>query len=79
MNLIKNEPVLIQSAVQAILGLVLAFGVSLSNEQVGSVMAVTAVILAIAARMFVTPTNKLNSGGSTPPVVDGAPPMYPGE
>ncbi|HWI68853.1 MAG TPA: hypothetical protein VNS88_10810 [Nitrospiraceae bacterium] len=61
MDVIKNEPVLIQSLVQAILGLVLAFGVDLSNEQTGSIMAVVAVILAIVARMFVTPTNKLNT------------------
>jgi len=59
MEIVKNEPVLIQSLVQAILGLFLAFGVNLSNEQTGSIMAVVAVILAIVARMFVTPTNKL--------------------
>jgi hypothetical protein len=66
MNVVKNEPVLIQSLVQAILGLVLAFGVDLSNEQTGSIMAVVAVILAIIARMFVTPTNKID-GPVTPP------------
>lgn len=64
MNVVKNEPVLIQSLVQAILGLVLAFGVDLSNEQTGSIMAVVAVILAIIARMFVTPTSKIEN---TPP------------
>lgn len=69
MDLVKNEPVLIQSLVQAILGLFLAFGVDLSNEQTGSVMAVVAVILAIVARMFVTPTNKVEK---TPPAVEGA-------
>lgn len=67
MNVVKNEPVLIQSLVQAILGLVLAFGVDLSNEQTGSIMAVVAVILAIVARMFVIPTNKV-----TPPAVERA-------
>ena len=66
MNVVKNEPVLIQSLVQAILGLFLAFGVDLSNEQTGSIMAVVAVILAIVARMFVTPTNKLDNA-VTPP------------
>lgn len=67
MEIIKNEPVLIQGLVQAVLGLFLAFGVSLSNEQVGSIMAVVAVILAILARMFVTPTNKADA---VPPVVE---------
>ena len=66
MNVIKNEPVLIQSLVQAVLGLFLAFGINLSNEQTGSIMAVVAVILAIIARMFVTPTAKVN--GNTAPV-----------
>jgi hypothetical protein len=70
MNVIKNEPVLIQSLVQAILGLVLAFGVDLSNEQTGSIMAVVAVILAIIARMFVTPTNKIDSAPPVPPAVE---------
>ncbi len=64
MEIVKNEPVLIQSLVQAVLGLFLAFGVNLSNEQTGSIMAVVAVILAIVARMFVIPTNKVPD---TPP------------
>ena len=66
MNIVKNEPVLIQSLVQAVLGLFLAFGINLSNEQTGSIMAVVAVILAIIARMFVTPTNKVNGNTPTP-------------
>jgi hypothetical protein len=70
MNVIKNEPVLIQSLVQAILGLFLAFGVNISNEQTGSIMAVVAVILAIIARMFTVPTNKLNGA---PPAVEAPP------
>lgn len=73
MNVVKNEPVLIQSLVQAVLGLFLAFGVSLSNEQVGSIMAIVAVVLAIVARMFVTPNAKVNG---TPPVVE-TPPAAP--
>ena len=68
MNILKNEPALLSGLIQAILGLLLAFGVSLSDEQVGSIMAVTAVILAIAVRMFVTPTNKLpDTAPTTPP------------
>lgn len=61
MNIIKNEPVLIQGLVQAILALFLAFGLNLSDEQVASIMAVTAVVLAIVARMFVTPVAKTDS------------------
>lgn len=66
MEIVKNEPVLIQGLIQAILGLLLAFGISLSDAQTGSIMAVVAVILAIIARMFVTPNNKI-----------GAPPIEP--
>jgi hypothetical protein len=66
MDVVKNEPVLIQSLVQAILGLFLAFGVDLSNEQTGSILAVVAVILAILARMFVAPPNQLPSEPAPP-------------
>jgi hypothetical protein len=70
MDVVKNEPVLIQSLVQAILGLFLAFGVDLSNEQVGSIMACTAVILAVLARVFVTPNSKVpDPPVETPPAV----------
>jgi hypothetical protein len=54
-NVLRHEPVLIQSLVQVILGLFLAFGVDISNEAVGAIMAATAVVLAILTRMFVTP------------------------
>ena len=64
MEIVKNEPVLIQGLIQAVLGLLLAFGIDLTDAQTGSIMAITAVILAIAARMFVTPNNKVPD---TPP------------
>lgn len=62
-KVIREEPVLITGLVQAVIGLLLAFGVDLSNEQVGSIMATTAVLLAIVARMFVSPSTALK----TPP------------
>jgi len=63
-NVIKNEPALIVGLVQAILALVLAFGVDLSEEQIGSILAITSVILAIVTRMLVTPAT------ATPPPVE---------
>jgi hypothetical protein len=69
-EVIKHEPILISGLVQAVIGILLAFGVDLSNEQVGSIMAATAIILAIVARMFVTPTDKVTT---TPPVVEPPP------
>lgn len=53
---IKNEPALALGLVQTVLGLVLAFGLDLSNEQVGAIMAVTAAVLALVTRSQVTPT-----------------------
>ena len=74
-NLLKNEPVLIVGLIQAVLGLLLAFGISVTDEQIGAIMAVTAVILAIVARILVTPNNKLEPE-PTPPVTP-SPPVNP--
>lgn len=52
---VRNEPVLVTAFLQAVLGLLLAFGVDLTNEQVGSIMAVTAAGLAFVARRKVKP------------------------
>lgn len=71
MDIFKNEPVLIQGLVQAVLGLLLAFGISVSDEQIGAIMAITAVVLALVARMLVTPTNKttvVEPPATSPPV-----------
>lgn len=56
---IRNEPVLVTGFIQAVLGLLLAFGVDLSTEQVGSVLALSAAMLAFIARGKVTPTRTL--------------------
>lgn len=56
---VRNEPVLVTGAVQAILGLLLAFGLDLSNEQTASIMVATAAALAFVARSKVTPTESL--------------------
>ena len=62
MKKILNEPALIAGALQAVIGLLLAFGVELTNEQIGSIMAVSAAALAIFVRQSVVPTNKLEGG-----------------
>ncbi len=56
---IKNEPAVISGIVAAALALLLAFGADLSTEQIGSIMAVVAAVLALLVRSQVTPTNKL--------------------
>ena len=64
-NVLKNEPVLITGLVTTVLALLLAFGVNLSQEQVGSIMAVVAAVVSILTRALVTPNNKIES---PPPV-----------
>ena len=55
MKLWNSEPALIYAAIQAVLGLVLAFGLDLSNEQTGSILALTAAVLGLATRSRVEP------------------------
>lgn len=50
-----REPALILGAVQAILALVVAFGLDLSVEQTGAILAASAAILAVVTRSQVTP------------------------
>jgi len=55
LNRIKSEPALVAGFVQAALALVVAFGLDLSTEQIGAVMAVTAAALALFVRGKVSP------------------------
>lgn len=54
---IKAEPALVAGFLQALLALLLAFGVPLSDEQVGAILALSAAALAFIVRQRVTPTN----------------------
>lgn len=55
MNPLDREPALTLAVVQALLALVLAFGVDLTVEQTGAILAVTAAALGYATRQQVTP------------------------
>jgi hypothetical protein len=55
---VRNEPVLITALVAALIALVTAFGLNLTNEQVGAINAVVVAILGFVARGQVTPTRK---------------------
>lgn len=46
----NREPELVIGFVQAVLALLLAFGVSLTQSQVGAILAVTAAALALVTR-----------------------------
>lgn len=57
MKLLWNrEPALILAVVQTVLALVLAFGVNLSVEQTGAILAVSAAVLGLITRSQVTPS-----------------------
>lgn len=72
-DIIKNEPVLITGLATAVIALLLAFGFQLSEKQIGAIMGVLAIILAILARKLVTPNSKVPEQPA--PVA----PMYPEE
>jgi hypothetical protein len=52
---VKHEPVLILGAIQTAVALVVAFGLDLTAEQVGAVVAFSAAVLSVVARRKVTP------------------------
>ena len=55
-NLWHAEPTMVLAVVQAVLAMVVAFGLELSNEQTGSILAVSGAILALITRSQVSPT-----------------------
>ncbi len=55
LEFIKREPAVLLGLVQAVLALVLSFGLHITEEQMGAILAVTAFVLAIVTRQAVTP------------------------
>lgn len=62
---IKREPVLIMTLVSALIALGVSFGLNLTNEQIGSIMAVSAALLGLITRSLVTPVKPNGSGKGT--------------
>jgi len=56
-NIFKTEPVLITGLIEALIVLAVAFGVGLTAEQTGAIMAVVAIVTSLVARAFTTPTS----------------------
>lgn len=54
---IRQEPALVTGAVAAIIALLVAFGLDLSGEQTGAIMALVTAALAFVTRSQVTPTS----------------------
>lgn len=59
-NLWGSEPAAIIAAIEAIIGLFIAFGLNLSGEQVAAIMTVAVVILGLVTRSQVTPVAQLH-------------------
>ena len=53
---LSQEPVLVLAVVQSILAVAVSFGLGLTGEQVGGILAVSAALLGLIARQRVTPT-----------------------
>lgn len=62
-DIAKNEPALVVGAVVALLGVLAAFGLAITNEQSGAIVAAVGALLALlgakVTRGKVTPTRKL--------------------
>jgi hypothetical protein len=56
LDTIKREPALVAGVVQALLAVLVAFGVPLSDVQVAAVLGLSAAVLAVVVRQRVTPT-----------------------
>lgn len=59
MSIIKSEPALVMGTVQASIALGVAFGLKLSAEQIGALLAFSAAALALVTRKMVTPNVKV--------------------
>lgn len=55
----KREPALFLGLIQTVLALVLAFGVDLTTEQTGGILAVSAAVLALITRSQVVPNSEV--------------------
>lgn len=55
LEFIKDEPAMLMAVVQALLALLLAFGLELTTEQVGAILAFSAAVLGLVVRKQVVP------------------------
>ena len=62
-DLIRREPVLSQGAMQAIFACGVAFGMPISQQQLGALLAVSAAMLALVARTHTTSVVRPRSRG----------------
>ena len=72
-NLWGREPALVLGLIQAAIVLFMAFGLDLSTEQVGAIMAFVNILLAVITRSQVTPVEKLKDAGINPKSLNAPP------
>jgi hypothetical protein len=53
---LRNEPALLTAVVQAVIAVAVSFGLDLSTEQVGALLALNAAVAALILRQRVSPT-----------------------
>lgn len=58
MNLLRREPVMVGSLIQAGVALATAFGLHLTPEQVGAIVTATSLLFGLIARSQVSPVVK---------------------
>ncbi len=58
---IKEEPVAVMAVIEAILAVVVVFGISLTTAQATAILGLAGAILTLIARHQVTPTRKVKS------------------
>lgn len=68
-NLFQTEPALVLGFVQAAIALGVSFGLSLSAEQIGALLAFSAAGLSLGVRRMVTPVASLEPSQIVPPEV----------
>jgi hypothetical protein len=68
---LKNEPALIVGFVQAVLALAVSFGLGLSVDQVGAIVAVAAAATSVLLRQQVSPVSSTQTPHDEPPPASG--------
>jgi hypothetical protein len=68
-KLFGREPVVILGLIEAGIALALSFGLELSGEQIGSIMAFLTVLVAVLVRSAVVPANKYKELENSAPEV----------
>ncbi len=58
-TILGREPALVLALVQAVIALVVAFGLNLAPDQIGAILAVTAVVLGLITRSRVSPVSAI--------------------